>query len=96
MPVYPGAFWTSRSHIDLGNITVTDGVVYKYAITSGSNGWTQRCVWEYTGSGPYSGYEKRDLATHTLKYGTGYFIKVLSTSPNIILSIPPNNTLQHA
>lgn len=69
---------------------MNDGT-HTYAITSGSNTLTQECVWDYTGSGPHSGYEKRDSATYYLKHGTGYFINVSSTS-DIILSIPKANS----
>jgi len=82
--------WVSTP-IDLGNIFVTDGVG-TYSITDPSNPLTQQCVWDYTGTGPYSGYEKRDAGSYTLQCGTGYFIKVLSDSP-VRLIIPPNNAV---
>ena len=77
--------------IDLGNIFVTDGISV-YPVTDPSNPLTQQCVWDYTGTGPYSGYEKRDAGSYTLQCGTGYFIKVLSDSP-VRLIIPPNNAV---
>ena len=80
--------WTD-TNINLRNIAVTDGV-NTYPITSAANTLTQRCVWDYTGSGPYSGYEKRNLTTYPLKCGTGYFVKVLAGA-NIKLIIPPDN-----
>ena len=82
--------WTD-TNINLGNIAVTDGV-NTYAITNqpDDNKLTQECVWDYSGSGPYSGYEKRDLPAYTLQCGTGYFIKVLAGS-NVKLIIPPEN-----
>lgn len=81
--------WPNTS-IDLGKIYVTDGVT-EYAITNASNTLTQQKIWDYTGTGPSSGYEIRDSGTFALIAGTGYFIKVLGSS-NIILSIPPNNS----
>ncbi len=84
-----GLPWVSRN-IDLGNILVTDGL-NRYAITSAQNNLTQRVLWDYTGTGPYSGYEKRDVSTYELQCGTAYFIKVLSTQ-NVTLIIPHQNT----
>ncbi len=78
------------SDINLGNITVADGT-NTYAITEDTNTLTQTSVWDYTGSGPFSGYEKRQTATYALQHGVGYFIKVLSAS-NIILSIPTTSS----
>jgi hypothetical protein len=80
--------WTS-TNIDLGNIQVTDGV-NAYGITSVDNNLTQRCVWHYTGNGPYDGYEKMDTSTNTLLCGTGYFIKVL-TAGSVTVIFPPVN-----
>ncbi|MDQ1334050.1 MAG: hypothetical protein QG552_1000, partial [Thermodesulfobacteriota bacterium] len=59
-----------------------------YAITDTSNNLTQQAVWDYTGSGPYSGYEKRQTADYALQHGVGYFLKVLSAS-NVTVTIPP-------
>jgi len=84
-----GLPWMSTP-IDLGNIYVTDGV-HTYPITSPDNTLTQRCVWDYTGSGPYSGFVKRDTAGYTLQCWTGYFIKVLADHPVRVI-IPPENT----
>ena len=80
--------WIDRN-IDLGNMAVTDGL-NTYSFMGEANPLTQRCVWDYTGSGPYSGYEKRNLPTYPLQCGTGYFIKVLATT-HIKLIIPPEN-----
>ena len=80
--------WTDTD-INLGNISVSDGV-NECAITCSSNTLTQRCIWDYTGSGPHSGYERRESDTFTLKNGTGFFINVLVDSP-VKLIIPPNN-----
>jgi len=80
--------WPNRD-INLGNISVTNGT-NTYSITSASNTLTQKSLWDYTGSGPYNGYEKRNSTTYSLQCGTGYFIKVLATS-NVTLIIPPNN-----
>jgi len=78
-----------RTDIALGNIQVTDGI-QTYAITDPANPLTQGCVWDYTGIGPYSGYEKRNESSYLLRCGTGYFIKVLSAS-TVRLIIPPDN-----
>jgi parallel beta-helix repeat protein len=83
--------WTGTD-IDLGNIQVTDGL-NSYSITSADNNFTQRCVWHYTGVGPYNGYEKLDLSTDTLNCGTGYFFKVLSAN-NVTVLFPPTNTVR--
>ena len=79
-PPWPG------TNITLGGITVSDGT-HTYAITDNANNLTQTSVWDYTGSGPYSGYEKRQTAAYQLQNGVGYFLKVLSES-NVIIRIP--------
>ena len=76
--------------ITLGSITVSDGL-HTYAITDDTNDLTQTSLWEYTGSGPFSGYEKRQIAGYPLQHGVGYYIKILSTS-NITVTIPPTST----
>ena len=81
--------WLNTS-MNLGKIYVTDGV-NQYAITDATNTLTEKYIWDYTGAGPYSGYEQRSASDFSLVAGTGYFIKVLGSS-NIILSIPPNNS----
>jgi len=43
--------------IDLDNIAVSDGI-NNYWITSDNNSLTQKMVWDYTGTGPYNGYEQ--------------------------------------
>ena len=83
-----GLPWVSEN-INLGSIKVTDGI-NTYAVTSSENMLTQRCVWDYTGTGPYNGYEKRDLSTDNLQCGAGYFFKVLSTN-NVTIIIPPKS-----
>ena len=77
--------WPSTD-ITLDGITVSDGT-QSYAITDDANTLTQTSVWDYTGSGPYSGYEKRQTAAYALKHGVGYFLKVLSAS-NVTVRIP--------
>jgi len=72
--------------INLGSITVSDGE-NAYAITDTSNNLTQQAVWDYTGSGPYSGYEKRQTTDYPLQHGVGYFLKVLSAS-NVTVTFP--------
>ena len=77
--------WPSTD-ITLGGITVSDGT-QSYDITEDANTLTQTSVWDYTGDGPYSGYEKRQTAAYALKHGAGYFLKVLSAS-NVTVRIP--------
>ena len=81
--------WPDTS-IELGKIYVTDGV-NQYTITDASNTLTQKYIWDYTGTGPSSGYVERSTSDFSLVAGTGYFIKILGSS-NITLSIPPNNS----
>jgi parallel beta-helix repeat protein len=81
--------WPDTS-IELGRIYVTDGV-NQYTITDASNTLTQKYIWDYTGTGPSSGYVERSASDFSLVAGTGYFIKILGSS-NITLSIPPNNS----
>ena len=78
------------TNINLGKIYVTDGV-NQYPITDTSNTLTEKRIWDYTGTGPNSGYEIRDTSDFSLANGIGYFIKVLGSS-NIIIAIPPNNS----
>jgi parallel beta-helix repeat protein len=78
------------TNINLGKIYVTDGV-NQFPITDASNTLTEKHIWDYTGTGPNSGYEIRDTSGFSLAAGTGYFIKVLGSS-NIIVAIPPNNS----
>ena len=85
--------WPNIS-INLGNILVSDGV-NRYAITDGTNTLTEQRIWDYTGTGPNSGYEIRNSSAFGLATRTAYFIKVLGSS-NIKLSIPPNNNAQPA
>jgi hypothetical protein len=81
--------WPGTS-IQLGKIYVTDGV-NQYTITDASNTLTQKYIWDYTGTGPSSGYVERSTSDFSLVAGTGYFIKILGSS-NITLYIPPNNS----
>ena len=81
--------WPNTS-IELGKIYVTDGV-NQYTITDATNTLTEKYIWDYTGTGPNSGYEIRNTSGFSLAVGTGYFIKVPGSS-NIVLSIPPNNS----
>jgi len=85
----------SATDIDLGNIQVTDGV-NTYSITSTDNNLTQKCVWSYTGVGPYGGYEKLDLSTDTLQCGTGYFIKKVLAGADVTVIFPTTNTQQRS
>ncbi len=83
-----GLPWVSQD-IDLGNILVTDGL-NTHTITSAQNNLTQRVFWDFTGNGPYKGYEKRDVSSYLLKCGTGYFLEVLSNQ-GVTLIIPWKN-----
>jgi len=78
------------TNINLDKIYVTDGV-NQYAITDASNTLTQQKIWDYTGTGPYNGYEQRTATDFSLGDGVGFYINVLVNS-NIILSIPPDNS----
>lgn len=80
--------WPATS-IELDRIAVSDGL-NNYWITSDSNSLTQQYVWEYTGTGPDSGYEQLASGS-TLKPGKGYWIKVLSDSSVTVL-VPKDNT----
>ena len=82
-----GLPWAGTA-IDLANIAVTDGT-NTYAITDGDNPLTGHVMWEYTGTGLYSGYEMRG-AGDTLTPGTGYFFLVTSPT-DVTLLIPPDN-----
>jgi len=75
--------------IDLDNIAVSDGI-NNYWITSASNSLTQQYVWEYTGTGPHSGYEQLALGS-TLQPGKGYWIKVEAAS-GVSLLVPKDNS----
>ena len=75
--------------IDLDNIAVSDGI-NNYWITSGSNSLTQQYVWEYTGTGPDSGYEQLASGS-TLQPGKGYWIKVEAVSA-VNLLVPKDNS----
>ena len=79
--------------IELGKIGVSDGTD-TYLFMSEDNLLTQHLVWEYTGTGPYSGYKIVDQASQTLTPGTGYFIRVYGEK-EIKLLIPPNNDGGH-
>ena len=76
--------------ITLGSITVSDGS-NTYAITDDANTLTQTSVWDYTGSGPYSGYEKRQSPAYALQRGVGYYLKVLATT-NVTITVPPSSS----
>jgi hypothetical protein len=79
--------WATTS-IDLDNIAVSDGI-HNYSITGANNTVTQKVVWDYTGSGQYSGYERMD-ANFSLQPGKGYWINVL-TSVKASMLIPRDN-----
>jgi parallel beta-helix repeat protein len=80
-----GLPWVDTS-ILLSAITVTDGV-YTYAISSPSNNLTQRLLWDFTGDGPFNGYERRSAVGFRLQNNKGYFFNVLGDKP-IRLIIP--------
>jgi hypothetical protein len=80
-----GLPWTDTS-INLDNIAVSDEV-NNYWITSANNTLTQKYVWDYTGSGPYSGYEQIALGS-SIQPGKGYWIKVEAGS-SVKLLVPP-------
>jgi len=80
--------WPGTS-IELDNIGVSDGL-NNYWITGDSNTLTQKMVWDYTGTGPDSGYEQL-TADSTLQPGKGYWIKVVSEAA-VTLVVPKDNT----
>jgi hypothetical protein len=80
-----GLPWIDTS-ILLSAITVTDGV-YTYAISSPNNNLTQRFLWDFTGDGPFNGYEKRSAVGFRLQNNKGYFFRVLADK-TIRLIIP--------
>jgi parallel beta-helix repeat protein len=80
-----GLPWTS-TQISLGSINVTDGVNI-YAISSTNNNLTQRFMWDFTGDGPFNGYERRSAVGFRLQNNKGYFFKVLGDK-TIRLIIP--------
>jgi hypothetical protein len=88
-----GLPWHSNS-IDLGKIAVSaDWGTTNYWITSVNNTLTQKCIWDYTGGGPHSGYEKRELASYDLVIGTGYWINNITNPPvAITMLVPPDNS----
>jgi len=79
----------SSTAIDLKKIAVTDGT-HTYLITDAANNLTAHVMWEYTGSGPASGYVARGV-NDTLTPGTGYFFKV-NAPTDVTVLIPPDNT----
>ncbi len=83
------------TNIFLSSIKVTDGV-YTYALSDVGNNLTQKILWDFTGDGPFSGYEKRSAVGFRLQNNKGYFFKVLSSTP--IRMIIPNaaNLAQNA
>jgi parallel beta-helix repeat protein len=83
-----GLPWYSNN-IDLGSIAVEGSG--PFWITSPNNTLTQKCVWDYTGTGPDNGYVKLQSAGDTLYVGKGYWIKVLGSSA-VTLLIPPDNS----
>ena len=83
-----GLPWTSID-INVENIAVSDGV-NNYWITSENNTLTQKYVWDYTGSGSYSGYEQIALGS-SIQPGKGYWINVLAGS-SVKLLVPPDNS----
>ena len=80
--------WPATS-IELDNIAVSDAV-NNYWITSESNSLTQKSVWDYTGTGPDSGYEQLTSGS-TLQPAKGYWIKVEADSA-VTLLVPKDNT----
>jgi parallel beta-helix repeat protein len=93
VPLTPGwnmfALPWATTNIDLDNIGVSDGI-NNYLITGANNTVTQSVVWDYTGTGSYSGYERMD-ATFSLQPGKGYWINVL-TGVNASMLIPRDNS----
>jgi len=75
--------------IDLDNIAVSDGA-NNYWITSDNNSLTQKIVWDYTGTGPDSGYEQL-TAGSALQPGKGYWIKAEADFA-VNLLVPKDNT----
>jgi hypothetical protein len=89
-----GLPWVDTSVL-LSAIEVTDGI-NTYAISSASNNLTQRFLWDYTGDGPFSGYEKRSAVGFRLQNNKGYFFKVLSSTPiRMIIPNPARASLAH-
>ena len=94
--------WLS-TQITLSSIKVTDGI-NTYAISSASNDLTQRFMWDYTGSGPISGYVKQSAVGFRLQNNKGYFFKVGDKPVRLIIpyadnldqsapvDMPPNQT----
>ena len=85
--------WIS-TQITLSSIKVTDGV-NTYAISSASNDLTQRFMWDYTGSGPISGYVKQSAVGFRLQNNKGYFFKVLAGT-SVKLIIPYSESLDQS
>lgn len=81
--------WLS-TNIYLGKIAITNGGD-NYWITGASNTLTDRYVWDYTGSGPHSGYEQLSSDPDVLQAGTGYWVRNL-TGSTVTLLIPPDNS----
>ena len=79
--------WATAS-IDLDNFGVSDGID-NYLITGVNNNLTQGVVWDYTGSGPYSGYERLESGS-SLQPGKGYWINVTAGVKASML-IPKDN-----
>ncbi|MCF8146098.1 MAG: carboxypeptidase regulatory-like domain-containing protein [Deltaproteobacteria bacterium] len=79
----------SDTGIELSKIAVSDGT-NTYFITDEANPLTGHVVWEYTGTGPYSGYVQRGVGD-SLAPGTGYFFKVTAQN-DVRLLIPPDNS----
>jgi len=89
IPLSPGwnmiAVLWSGTPITIDKIAVSDGIT-NYWITSTNNTFTQQYMWDYTGSGPYEGYEQLTTG-YALQPGKAYWIKVPGTA-EIIMLVP--------
>ena len=88
LPWLPGD--PNTANIQLDNIAIEGSG--PFWITSENNTLTQHFVWEYTGVGPYNGYEKRETG-YVLERGTGYWIKNITDPPvTVTMLVPHDNT----
>jgi parallel beta-helix repeat protein len=89
-----GLPWIDTS-ILLSAIKVTDGV-YTYAISGLNNNLTQKFMWDFTGDGPFNGYEKRSAVGFRLQNNKGYFFKVLGDKTVRLIIPNTDNQAQNA
>ncbi|MBF0225163.1 MAG: right-handed parallel beta-helix repeat-containing protein [Desulfobacterales bacterium] len=77
-----------NTNINVGKIAVTNGT-NTYFVNGSENSLTDQWMWDYTGNGAYSGYDKLENDADLIQYGKGYWIKANLACKMLI---PPDNT----